>query len=487
MNLEHAFQTLCATWPEMAAFAGALEAPQPLTSLAPGRAQERIGSIRAMADEATGLDATLLRRAADCFTHLYESGRWKKNPDVLSELGAMFLREALVAAEQPLSKELLDAWFTSMPRALPPGREGRDSPDPRAIELAREACQGLREQVDALADVVSVHALQAALLALAEHQAWLDSLEPGVPPGPLGPEALKQLLHARAIEASPDEIADEADAEISSLRSALAKLPEPAPQDFPPDVLRDALRTELELTEGVWKLAELPASGARFEVLAVPPGLDSSIPHAAVFTARPLRPDEPALVVVSAESMLLRDPGRRLLLAVHEGGPGHALQAARANAANRPWRAVDLCPIPGLGAGLFAGELMEGWAHFAESRYGELFPGDPLISRAVKREALWRVVRARADVGYARGELDANAAARLLVEQAGLSERDALAEVDDFRLNPTYGLSYFWGKRELRSLRANSKLPEPKLYAKLLDLGLCPLALSRDALSVYVR
>ncbi|MBS2027456.1 MAG: DUF885 family protein [Deltaproteobacteria bacterium] len=477
MSLEFGFQTLCDLWPELAAFAGAPEA-RPLSSLAPGLAQERIASIRALARDATGLDATLVTRAADCFAHLFESGRWKKNPDVLSELGALLLREALVAESEPGAKETLDAWLTSLPRVLPPGREGRDSPDPRALELARDACQGLREQVDALADVVSVHALQAALLALAEHQAWLDALRPGSSLGPLGREALEQLLHARAIDALPDEIAEEADAEIARLRDALAKSSEPQPQDFPPDVLRDALRTELELTEGVWKLAGLPASGARFEVLAVPPGLESSIPNAAVFTARPLRPDEPSLVVVNAASPLLRDPGRRLLLAVHEGGPGHALQAARANAANRPWRAVDLCPIPGLGAGLFAGELMEGWAHFAEARYAELFPDDPLISRAVKREALWRAVRARADIGYARGELDANAAARLLVEKAGLTERDALAEVDDFRLNPTYGLSYFWGKRELRRLRAESKLPEAKLYARLLDEGLCPLALS---------
>lgn len=482
MSLASAFRRLCANWPELGAFAGE-PAGEGFSSLEPGAVRDRLEELAALAADAEDPhDAELLDAAARFFARLFASGRWRQNPDVLGDLSALLLRHALVAEQGAPEAEQLAGWLTSLPKVLPGARAERDQPDPRALLLARQACRGFRKQVDALADLVPLSALQVALLALAEHQAWLDALRPSTPLGPLGPEQLQGWLTDRGLHLLPAELAEVADAEIARLRAQLDALGPPLDGDdalaFTPDVLREALRTELEVVAGVWRLARLPSWPSRYEVLPPPPGLEGAIPHAAVFTPRPLRPLEPGLVVLNPASSLARDTGRRLLLAVHEGAPGHGLQAARANAAHRPWRAVDLCPIPGLGAGLFAGELMEGWPHFAEARYAELFPDQPVLQRAVAQEALWRAARARADLGFASGELDADAAAQLLIDRAGLSRDDALAEVDDFRLNPTYGLSYFAGKLALRRLRRTAALPEHELYARILGEGLVPLSMS---------
>jgi len=464
MKPRESFARLCERWPELGAFAGANVRTAGLSSLGPDAVRERIESVRE-------LDAA----AAGFFELLFASNRWRKNPDVLSEWSALLLRQALIAEQVPGESERLADWLASMPRALAHALEARESPDARALELARDAAEGFGAQLDALADLVPPVALQGALLALSGHRQELAALIPGEPLGEV--EELDALLAARGIAQAPAELAALFEAEVARLTAELERSPAPAPEPghFSGDVLREALRTELEVAAEAWKLAGLPGCTARFEVLAVPPGLEASIPHAAVFTPRPLQPQEPALVVLNADSPLAHDSGRRMLLAVHEGAPGHGLQADRANAASAPWRAVDLCPIPGMGAGVYAGELMEGWAHFVEARYAEIFPGDAWLQHAVVREALWRAARARADLGFASGELDADGAARYLQAKAGLSARDALAEVDDFRLNPTYGLSYTLGAVQLRGLRAAAR-DEAALYERILAQGLVPLS-----------
>jgi len=484
VKLARAFERLCQAWPELGAFAGADVGA--LASFAPETVRARIAAVRALAEDAESpSDERLLAQSSGFFSLLLETGRWRKNPDVLSDWSALLLRQVLLAERSALEAARLAAWLASMPRALHGALEGREHPDPRALSLARESCLGFRAQLDALADLVPPTALQAALLALAQHQAQLDALAPAEPLGPV--EDLSALLRARGIAASPDALATLFDAELLRLRRELDALPLAigarsaashalSRETLRDDLVREALSSELELTAALWKKHGLPGCDARFEVLPVPAGLSETIPHAAVFSPRPLLPREPSIVVLNASSQLARAPHRRLLLAVHEGAPGHALQASRANAAARPWRAVDLCPIPGAGAGVFAGELMEGWAHFAEGRFAELFPQDTALQRTVREEQLWRAARARADLGFARGEFSAASAAQFLVETAALSPEDALAEVDDFRLNPTYGLSYTLGRLTLEKMRAAAPgAGERALYESLLDRGLTPL------------
>jgi hypothetical protein len=489
VRVARAFERLCHDWPELGAFAGADVAA--LSSLAPDAVRARIDAVRALADAAESpSDERLLRQASGFSSTIFAQGRWKKNPDLLSDWSALLLRQALLAERSALEAERLASMLVSIPRALAHALDQREHPDSRALILARDACLGFRTQLDALADLVPPAALQAALLAVARHQALLDAMTPGEPLGHV--DNLAQLLSARGIETKIETLADLFDAELARLQHDLDELRRTSDSLSPAigaeltretlrdDLMREALSRELELTAALWKKSGLPSCETRFEVLPVPAGLASTIPHAAVFSPRPLLPHEPAIVVLNADSPLARAPHRRLLLAVHEGAPGHALQAARANAADRPWRAVDLCPIPGAGAGVFAGELMEGWAHFAEARFAEMFPRDLALQRTVREEQLWRAARARADLGFARGEFDADRAAQFLVEKAALSPEDARSEVDDFCLNPSYGLSYTLGRVMLERMRAAAPVADERtIYESLLDRGLTPLPFDR--------
>mgnify|MGYP000532403899 CR=1 FL=1 len=73
----------------------------------------------------------------------------------------------------------------------------------------------------------------------------------------------------------------------------------------------DALQAELA---GAWGAAGLPGSHGTVSVGPVPAPLASTIPSGAVFTPRPLRPDEPALVLVPPDRAAV-DDGFALFLA----------------------------------------------------------------------------------------------------------------------------------------------------------------------------
>ena len=76
-------------------------------------------------------------------------------------------------------------------------------------------------------------------------------------------------------------------------------------------------------------------------------------------------------------------------------------------------------------------------------------PEDRLIDF---RRRLWRAARCQIDVGTATGKLDRAGSAELL-QKVGFTEREALVQIDRFRLNPGYQLCYCLGSYEIRELR----------------------------------
>jgi hypothetical protein len=487
--LPSAFASLLERWPELAGFCGARTARAELTSLSPELARDRIRALEELARVADDShDAELLAAQAKLFHGLLDGGRWRANPDVLSEWSSLLLRQAIDASQSREEAQRLEGWLVSIPGAIVDGRDGREHPDPTAWAFAKDTAQGLLEQLRALSPLVSSSALSAATDAVTSHLRWLESLTPAERLPPLGREELARWLAWRHIDESPEELVEQVEQELNQCRDSMGNADLDAERARVKAHHAGTFKGVLAKLDAALREAQsfaAPRAGlpsiavAPSRVESTPAALRPSIPGAAVFTPRALLPDEEPLVLLSEpESLSERCDAHLDNLAVHEGYPGHGLQAALANAAGRPWRAVDLCPLPGLGSGLFACELMEGWAHFAEECVAESFTMSYERLFVQRDEALWRAARARVDLGIHLGEFSDERALSMLIDRAGLSRSAARDEIEGYRLLPTYGLSYLLGKLKLRAIRMRSRRfgSVPDLYRRLLSEGLVPLS-----------
>jgi uncharacterized protein (DUF885 family) len=130
------------------------------------------------------------------------------------------------------------------------------------------------------------------------------------------------------------------------------------------------------------------------------------------------------------------------LIAVHEAYPGHFLQGAISNRGSF----VRL-----LARGT---EITEGWAFYCEEMMAEVGFITDLETRLMQvNEMIWRAVRIVLDVKLSRGEMTFDDAVKILVEETGMSEDAAKAEVNWYTQEPGYPLSYLLGKHLLLKLK----------------------------------
>lgn len=128
--------------------------------------------------------------------------------------------------------------------------------------------------------------------------------------------------------------------------------------------------------------------------------------------------------------------------------------------------------------------FVEGWAHYAEELVWEegFRAGDPRYVAGMAIEALIRVTRLLASIGYHSGAMTLAEAERRFVEDAFIRGPAARSEALRATFDPTYG-RYTWGKLALNDLRAEARrrwgaaYTHRRLHAALLDLGAPPLGL----------
>lgn len=468
MNLPAGLRRLLANWPELSHAAGHSLDSAELSSLSAGVAQDRLHEL---ADVATSLEvpaeAALLAHQARFFRHLFDGGRWRQNPALLGRWSALLLRQALLAEAHPLEEQRLGELVGSIPRALKDAREGLSAPDPSALRRARDEAQRLGAQLDAMADLVPPAAMQGAYLALGQHRRWLAELTPGTPLPPLGVEALEALLRARGITRAVPELVTLAEQTLAHTATD-ADGPDVDPRALQADLVRDALRTELELVERLGALCELPVRGVRCEVVPPPPGLEAF--EGAVLLPRPLRPDEGARLLFGGHGAHATHIAGRLLLAWREGPAGRALLAVLSAEPSRLHRALELCPLPALGAGLYAAERMDGYAHHVELLGSARMPPETGAGVEAQRSARGHAAAALAELLWHQGRLDDHAALQVLTERGGLTERAARSRLEHFRLQPTRALSSFVGQHALQQ-----RGPTRAACEQLLRAGRAPL------------
>lgn len=164
------------------------------------------------------------------------------------------------------------------------------------------------------------------------------------------------------------------------------------------------------------------------------------------------------------------------VIALHEGYPGHHLQAVYTR--RNPSR------VRRMGGNTYYGE---GWALYAEhwmARAG-LFTGNPDGQLAQLQMRLWRTARVIIDPSLHTGEMTYAQAVRFLVDEVGLERTAAEAEVNRFTTWPTQAPSYIVGWLEIERLERDVKaalgprFSEKDFVEKVLEAGPLPLALLR--------
>jgi uncharacterized protein (DUF885 family) len=158
---------------------------------------------------------------------------------------------------------------------------------------------------------------------------------------------------------------------------------------------------------------------------------------------------------------------------LHEAVPGHHLQIARAQ---------ELKDLPLFRRSSWYVAYGEGWALYAESLGYEMgFYKDPYMRfGALVNEAL-RACRLVVDTGLHTMGWTREQSIRYMVENAGVNEAYATAEVDRYIVWPAQALGYKVGELRIKALRAKAKaaLGEKfdvrRFHNALLDDGALPL------------
>ena len=170
---------------------------------------------------------------------------------------------------------------------------------------------------------------------------------------------------------------------------------------------------------------------------------------------------------------------------MHEAVPGHHLQIARAQ---------ELKDLPLFRRSAWYVAYGEGWALYAESLGYEMgFYKDPYMHfGALVGEAL-RACRLVVDTGLHSMNWSRDQAIRYMVDNAGVNEAYATAEVDRYIVWPGQALGYKVGELKIKALRARAKaalgdkFDLRRFHNAVLDDGALPLTVLEARIDEWIR
>ncbi len=171
------------------------------------------------------------------------------------------------------------------------------------------------------------------------------------------------------------------------------------------------------------------------------------------------------------------------VIALHEGYPGHHLQAVYTSLNPRKLRRH-----------LDNTYYDEGWALYAEHWMGRagLYDDNPDARFAQLQMRLWRTARVIIDPSLHTGAMTYDQAVQFFVDEVGLERSAAEAEVNRFTTWPTQAPSYIVGWLELERLKTEiqaavgDRFSEKEFVERVLEGGPLPLALlRRSVLAAY--
>jgi uncharacterized protein (DUF885 family) len=171
-------------------------------------------------------------------------------------------------------------------------------------------------------------------------------------------------------------------------------------------------------------------------------------------------------------------------LLLHEGVPGHHLQTSRA---------LELRDLSAFRRQAFLPAYGEGWALYAESLGDELgVYDDPYAKFGYLSSEIFRACRLMVDAGIHAFGWTRERAIRYLIEQSGITEPNAIAEVDRYYVNPGQALSYKIGELKIKALRvkARAQLGERfdlrRFHNALIDDGALSLSVLEQRIDEWI-
>jgi uncharacterized protein (DUF885 family) len=171
-------------------------------------------------------------------------------------------------------------------------------------------------------------------------------------------------------------------------------------------------------------------------------------------------------------------------LFLHEAVPGHHLQIARA---------AELTNLPEFRRYGFFVAYQEGWALYAESLGDEMgFYTDPYSKFGQLSSEMLRACRLVIDTGIHAFEWDRRRAIDYLVDNAGINEAFATAEVDRYIVDPGQALGYKIGETRIKALRAKAAaalgdhFDLRRFHNALIDDGALPLDVLEQRIDKWI-
>jgi uncharacterized protein (DUF885 family) len=186
----------------------------------------------------------------------------------------------------------------------------------------------------------------------------------------------------------------------------------------------------------------------------------------------------------NVNNLTRRSKADMVTLLLHEGVPGHHLQVSRA------FELQDLPPFRRLA---FLPAYGEGWALYAESLGDELgVYADPYAKFGYLSSEMFRACRLVVDTGIHAFGWTREQAIRYLVDNSGITEANAIAEVDRYYVSPGQALSYKIGELEIKALRAKataelgSQFDLRRFHNALIDDGPLPLSILETRIDGWI-
>jgi uncharacterized protein (DUF885 family) len=179
-----------------------------------------------------------------------------------------------------------------------------------------------------------------------------------------------------------------------------------------------------------------------------------------------------------------RSKADMVTLLLHEGVPGHHLQVSRA---------LELKGLPAFRRTAFLPAYGEGWALYAESLGDELgVYADPYAKFGYLASEMFRACRLVVDTGIHAFGWTRDRAIGYLVDNAGLPEATAVAEVDRYYVLPGQALAYKIGELKIKALRAKARaelgdrFDIRRFHNALIDDGPLPLSVLEQRIGAWI-
>ncbi len=255
----------------------------------------------------------------------------------------------------------------------------------------------------------------------------------------------------------------------------------------------DAAGRERYLTDARADIAQTMEAAPRFfrtlpkadlEVRAVEPFRQDTASVA--FYNRPA-PDgsRPGIFYVNLADMTQVQKTQVEAIAHHEGAPGHHFQIARAQ---------ELPGLPKFRRFGFYGAYGEGWGLYSERLAKEMGAyTDPYSEFGMLSLQMWRAIRLVTDTGMHSKRWSRERAIDYFRDNAPLSERDIVKEVDRYLNNPGQATSYMIGQLKISDLRARAerdlgdRFDIRDFHEAVLGGGAVPLDVLEDRVLAYIR